>query len=394
MIFPDLRGLVDVAGPDQTILKTCGFGSAPFRELAVGEADPVARIARTKANMDTLKQSPEAAAIMALFNLFGRAPKFVEDLAVEGDGHGLGGVDDPTHVLLVDHAVLVGDGDHAPRVEALDVGAGDADVGGADLHPRHELGLFLGLLDGRGRGLEVDDDALAQAPASNVANAKNLDAIRVDLKTKTGREYWRSLEELADTPEFQELLQREYPRYAAVIDSGMTRRQFLKLLGASLALAGLTGCGSAAAREAAKAVAAAQKILSFNTGIEVESRVADLTPANVKELLDGAELILDGTDTGVVTPATLKNVATGSHTIQCTKTGYTSASQGVTVQAGRTATVKMTLQASTPSTGTISVSSASCRLRKITPLLDCRIRHRGGQPRRELVRQAARARHR
>jgi hypothetical protein len=39
VIFPDLRGLVDVAGPDHTILKTCGFGSAPFRELAVPEAD-------------------------------------------------------------------------------------------------------------------------------------------------------------------------------------------------------------------------------------------------------------------------------------------------------------------------------------------------------------------
>ncbi|MBM3493964.1 MAG: hypothetical protein FJX72_06550, partial [Armatimonadetes bacterium] len=38
-IFPDLRGLVDVAGPDQTILKTCGFGSAPFRELVVPEVD-------------------------------------------------------------------------------------------------------------------------------------------------------------------------------------------------------------------------------------------------------------------------------------------------------------------------------------------------------------------
>ena len=39
VIFPDLRGLVDVAGPDQTIWKTCGLGSAPFRELAVPEAD-------------------------------------------------------------------------------------------------------------------------------------------------------------------------------------------------------------------------------------------------------------------------------------------------------------------------------------------------------------------
>ena len=71
----------------------------------------------------------------------------------------------------------------------------------------------------------------------------------------------------------------------------------------------------------------------------------------------GAVIILDGTDTGVVTPATLKNVVAGSHTIQCTKTGYTSASQGVTVQAGKTATVKMTLQVNTPSTGSISVSS-------------------------------------
>src|SRR5512143_3363903 len=65
------------------------------------------------------------------------------------------------------------------------------------------------------------------------------------LNGKTGKEYWRSLDELADTPEFNELLHREYPRYAAVLDSGMSRRQFLKLLGASLALAGLSACGIA-----------------------------------------------------------------------------------------------------------------------------------------------------
>jgi hypothetical protein len=39
VIFPELRGLRPVAGPDQTILKTCGFGSAPFRELVVPEVD-------------------------------------------------------------------------------------------------------------------------------------------------------------------------------------------------------------------------------------------------------------------------------------------------------------------------------------------------------------------
>ncbi len=39
VIFPELRGLVATAGPDNTILKTCGFGSTPFRELVVPEAD-------------------------------------------------------------------------------------------------------------------------------------------------------------------------------------------------------------------------------------------------------------------------------------------------------------------------------------------------------------------
>ncbi|MCC6728045.1 MAG: hypothetical protein IT208_01775 [Chthonomonadales bacterium] len=39
VVFPELRGLRDVAGPDNTIFKTCGLGSAPFRELVVPEAD-------------------------------------------------------------------------------------------------------------------------------------------------------------------------------------------------------------------------------------------------------------------------------------------------------------------------------------------------------------------
>ncbi len=68
-------------------------------------------------------------------------------------------------------------------------------------------------------------------------------ALHERLQGKTGKAYWRSLDELADTPEFNQLLHHEYPRYAAVMDSGMSRRQFLKLLGASLALAGLSACG-------------------------------------------------------------------------------------------------------------------------------------------------------
>jgi hypothetical protein len=42
---------------------------------------------------------------------------------------------DAGHVVALDHAVLAGDRDHAARVEAADVGAGQAHVGRADLHP-------------------------------------------------------------------------------------------------------------------------------------------------------------------------------------------------------------------------------------------------------------------
>src|SRR5207244_3565170 len=53
---------------------------------------------------------------------------------------------------------------------------------------------------------------------------------------------WRSLEELAGTPEFQEYLHREFPGQASEWLDPSSRRQFLRLMGASLALAGATGC--------------------------------------------------------------------------------------------------------------------------------------------------------
>ncbi len=60
---------------------------------------------------------------------------------------------------------------------------------------------------------------------------------------KTGKEYWRSLEELAETPEFQTYLHREFPENASEWTDPKGRRNFLKLMGASLALAGIsTAC--------------------------------------------------------------------------------------------------------------------------------------------------------
>src|SRR5271165_5996930 len=61
-------------------------------------------------------------------------------------------------------------------------------------------------------------------------------------RAKSGPQYWRSLEELAQTDGFYEMLHREFPRQASVWPEGASRRDFLKLMSASMALAGLAGC--------------------------------------------------------------------------------------------------------------------------------------------------------
>src|SRR5271166_683684 len=63
-----------------------------------------------------------------------------------------------------------------------------------------------------------------------------------DAAEKTGPEYWRSLEELAATDAFKEALHREFPKGASEWVDSVSRRGFLKVMGASLGLAGMTGC--------------------------------------------------------------------------------------------------------------------------------------------------------
>ncbi|HEX3553869.1 MAG TPA: TAT-variant-translocated molybdopterin oxidoreductase, partial [Thermoanaerobaculia bacterium] len=70
----------------------------------------------------------------------------------------------------------------------------------------------------------------------------DLDAVRERLRTKRGPEFWRSLDELAATPQFEDMLHREFPRHASEWTDGVSRRGFLQLASASLALAGLTAC--------------------------------------------------------------------------------------------------------------------------------------------------------
>jgi MoCo/4Fe-4S cofactor protein with predicted Tat translocation signal len=70
----------------------------------------------------------------------------------------------------------------------------------------------------------------------------DLATAREQIEDTTGPEYWRSLEELAGSDEFQEMLHREFPKGASEWLDDFSRRGFLKTMGASLALAGLTGC--------------------------------------------------------------------------------------------------------------------------------------------------------
>jgi len=66
--------------------------------------------------------------------------------------------------------------------------------------------------------------------------------VREQLKGVKGKRYWRSVDELAGTPEFQAAVEREFPSSAQEWVDPVSRRGFMKLMGASMALAGLAGC--------------------------------------------------------------------------------------------------------------------------------------------------------
>jgi molybdopterin-containing oxidoreductase family iron-sulfur binding subunit len=71
---------------------------------------------------------------------------------------------------------------------------------------------------------------------------QDIETLRARLADTRGREYWRSLEAVAGTPEFEEFLHREFPQNASEWLDPVGRRGFLKLMGASMALAGVTAC--------------------------------------------------------------------------------------------------------------------------------------------------------
>jgi MoCo/4Fe-4S cofactor protein with predicted Tat translocation signal len=70
------------------------------------------------------------------------------------------------------------------------------------------------------------------------------DSLRQKLSKSGEQPLWRSLDELCETPEFFDFLHREFPRQAGEWNDPASRRSFLKLMAASLGLAGVgfSGC--------------------------------------------------------------------------------------------------------------------------------------------------------
>ena len=82
----------------------------------------------------------------------------------------------------------------------------------------------------------------------------------------TGRRYWRSLDELADTPEFKDWLHREFPQGADEFEDGVSRRHFVKIMSASFALAGLGIMGAGCRRPEEKLEPFGQQPANYTFG--------------------------------------------------------------------------------------------------------------------------------
>lgn len=106
--------------------------------------------------------------------------------------------------------------------------------------------------------------------------------------------YWRSLNELESTPEFEQFMHREFPVAASEFPDGISRRRWLQLMSASLALGGFAGCRYQKEEFAALVGRSDQRIagvpLMFATSFEWANRPVHLLVGNV----DGRPIKLEG----------------------------------------------------------------------------------------------------
>ena len=86
------------------------------------------------------------------------------------------------------------------------------------------------------------DNEMHKGAQAETGTPMTLAQVREELKGTKGKKYWRSIDELANTEDFQAAVEREFPSAAQEWVDPVSRRGFMKLMGASMALAGLAGC--------------------------------------------------------------------------------------------------------------------------------------------------------
>ncbi len=77
---------------------------------------------------------------------------------------------------------------------------------------------------------------------SNPKNAVDLAAVRAKLGSDKAPRFWQSIEQLAETSTYQEFRDYEFPPSAGKANDTINRRDVLKLMAASAAMAGLSAC--------------------------------------------------------------------------------------------------------------------------------------------------------
>lgn len=89
-------------------------------------------------------------------------------------------------------------------------------------------------------GADESISAVSEGMTPEAKRATGLSAMREKLQGKRGQTYWRTLEEVSESDEFKNWFEDEFPNRDTLLQ--INRRDLLRFMGASLALAGLTGC--------------------------------------------------------------------------------------------------------------------------------------------------------
>lgn len=113
-------------------------------------------------------------------------------------------------------------------------------------------------------------------------------------KVTSSARYWRSIDELQQTPEFEQFLHREFPQAASEFPEGVSRRRWLKLMSASLALGGVAGCRYGPVEFASMVVRPPNTVPGvpkhYATNFELAGRAVHLLVSN----LDGRPIKIEG----------------------------------------------------------------------------------------------------